>query len=212
MLTALIDYESGNLHSALKAFEKISSENSLGSVTITNDPEIISNADRLVLPGDGAFPACKAALEKSEVFEALKHAVLAKGRPFLGICVGMQLMAKKSFERKESEGLGFFNSEVKKILLKKKSFKIPHMGWNDIKLVNKYYKKPFNSMVSGDFYFVHSYEMICKNKLDILATVNYGKEIVAAVGKENILGVQFHPEKSQKKGQKFINDFLSWTP
>ena len=132
MLTALIDYKSGNLHSAGKAFEKISNENSLGSVKITSDPDIISTADRLVLPGDGAFPACKNALERSEVFEALKYAVFAKGTPFLGICVGMQLMANKGSEFEPTNGLGWINGEVEKIKVDDPKLKIPHMGWNDI--------------------------------------------------------------------------------
>ena len=114
MLTALIDYESGNLHSALKAFEVISNKNSLGSVKITSDPDIISSADRLVLPGDGAFPACQQALERSEIFEALRYAVFAKGTPFLGICVGMQLMANKGFEFEPTNGFGWINGEVEK--------------------------------------------------------------------------------------------------
>ena len=124
----------------------------------------------------------------------------------------MQLMAKKSFERIETSGLGFFDSEVKKILPSSKAIKVPHMGWNNITLVDDSYKKSFNSLVEGDYYFVHSYEMVCNRSKNIIATVNYGKEIVAAVGKENILGVKFHPEKSQNKGQSFINDFLSWNP
>ena len=124
----------------------------------------------------------------------------------------MQLMAKKSFERVETDGLGFFDSQVIKISHKDHSLKIPHMGWNNIKLINNFYKKAFTSMIKGDFYFVHSYEMICNNKKDIIATVDYGKEVVAAVCKENILGVQFHPEKSQDQGKKLINDFLNWTP
>ena len=144
--------------------------------------------------------------------EALNDFVYKRKLPFLGICIGMQLMAKKSYERIETSGLGFFDSQVKKITPKNKSLKIPHMGWNDIKLVKSYYKKSFNSLIQGDFYFVHSYEMICNNKNDIIATVNYGKEIVAAVCKENIIGDQFHPEKSQGQGQKLINDFLNWIP
>ena len=121
-------------------------------------------------------------------------------------------MAKKSYERIETKGLGFFDSEVKKILPIPKNLKVPHMGWNSIRLIDNNYKKPFNSLINGDYYFVHSYEMICKRSTDIIANVKYGKEIVAVVGKENVLGVQFHPEKSQDKGQKFINDFLSWRP
>ena len=121
-------------------------------------------------------------------------------------------MAKKGFERVESQGLGFFDSEVRKILPSATEIKVPHMGWNNIKLTDDTYKKSFSSLVEGDYYFVHSYEMVCSKSSDIVATVKYGKEIVATVGKENILGVQFHPEKSQKNGQKFINDFFNWMP
>ena len=144
--------------------------------------------------------------------EALRTFVYEKKRPFLGICIGMQLMAKKSFERIESRGLGFFDSHVKKISLDDDAYKIPHMGWNDINLTDKRYKKSFSSLENEDFYFVHSYEMICKDNSDIIAHVNYGKKIVAAICRENILGVQFHPEKSQEQGQKLISDFLDWTP
>ena len=214
MNVIIINYNSGNLASLYNSVLKVAKDRKKKiNLKISQNSKEVIKADRLILPGVGDFSNCKNQLAKIKgMEEAISDFVFEKRRPFLGICIGMQLMAKKSFERKESEGLGFFNSEVKKILLKKKSFKIPHMGWNDIKLVNKYYKKPFNSMVSGDFYFVHSYEMICKNKPDILATVNYGKEIVAAVCKENIIGVQFHPEKSQEKGQKLINDFLNLKP
>ncbi len=167
----------------------------------------------MVLPGVGDFSNCKSQLTRiSGMQEALNDFVNIKQRPFLGICIGMQLMAKKSHERFESSGLGYFDSEVKKILPSSNSIKVPHMGWNNIRLLDNNYKKKFTSLTEGDYYFVHSYEMICNKETDIVATVNYGKEIVAAIGKENLLGVQFHPEKSQKKGQKFINDFLSWNP
>jgi len=207
MLTALIDYESGNLHSALKAFEKISSENSLGSVTITNDPEIISNADRLVLPGDGAFPACKAALEKSEVFEALKHAVLAKRRPFLGICVGMQLMAKKGFEFEPTNGLNWINGQVERIQLDDPSLKIPHMGWNNVKIEKQH--ELFSGIDDKQFfYFVHSF--VAASTETSITTTHYGEEFVSSLATENIFATQFHPEKSGKIGLKFLENFINW--
>ena len=156
MLTALIDYESGNVHSALKAFDVISNKNSLGSVKITSDPDIISSADKLVLPGDGAFPACKHALERSEIFEALKYAIFAKGTPFIGICVGMQLMANKGFEFEPTNGFGWINGEVEKIRVDDPDLKIPHMGWN--KVFFKQYNDLFaNIETDTRFYFVHSY-------------------------------------------------------
>ena len=211
MLTALIDYKSGNLHSAVKAFEKIANENSLGSVEITSDPDIISNADRLVLPGDGAFPACKNALERSEVFEALKYAVCAKGTPFLGICVGMQLMANQGSEFELTNGLGWINGEVEKIKVDDPKLKIPHMGWNDIIIDCDH--PILKEIKDGDhFYFVHSYQMKVFSKEQRLAHASYGGDITAIVAKDNMAGLQFHPEKSSHSGMKIIQNFLAWAP
>ena len=211
MLTALIDYKSGNLHSAVKAFEKIANENSLGSVEITSDPDIISNADRLVLPGDGAFPACKNALERSEVFEALKYAVCAKGTPFLGICVGMQLMANQGSEFELTNGLGWINGEVEKIKVDDPKLKIPHMGWNNIIIDCDH--PILKEIKDGDhFYFVHSYQMKVFSKEQRLAHASYGGDITAIVAKDNMAGLQFHPEKSSHSGMKIIQNFLAWTP
>ena len=211
MLTALIDYKSGNLHSAVKAFEKIADENSLGSVEITSDPDIISNADRIVLPGDGAFPACKNALERSEVFEALKYAVCAKGTPFLGICVGMQLMANQGSEFELTNGLGWINGEVEKIKVDDPKLKIPHMGWNDIIIDCDH--PILKEIRDGDpFYFVHSYQMKVFSTEQRLAHASYGGDITAIVAKDNMAGLQFHPEKSSHSGMKIIQNFLAWTP
>ena len=211
MLTAIIDYKSGNLHSAVKAFEKIANENSLGSVEITSDPDIISNADRLVLPGDGAFPACKNALERSEVFEALKYAVCAKGTPFLGICVGMQLMANQGSEFELTNGLGWINGEVEKIKVDDPKLKIPHMGWNDIIIDCDH--PILKEIKDGDhFYFVHSYQMKVFSKEQRLAHASYGGDITAIVAKDNMAGLQFHPEKSSHSGMKIIQNFLAWAP
>ena len=211
MLTALIDYKSGNLHSAVKAFEKIADENSLGSVEITSDPDIISNADRLVLPGDGAFPACKNALERSEVFEALKYAVCDKGTPFLGICVGMQLMANQGSEFELTNGLGWINGEVEKIKVDDPKLKIPHMGWNDIIIDCDH--PILKEIRDGDhFYFVHSYQMKVFSTEQRLAHASYGGDITAIVAKDNMAGLQFHPEKSSHSGMKIIQNFLAWAP
>ena len=214
MNVIIINYNSGNLASLYNSFAKaIKDRKKKINLLITDNPSDVENADKVILPGVGDFANCKNQLVKIEgMLEALNNFVFKKKLPFLGICIGMQLMAQKSFERIETKGLGYFDSQVKKITQKNFSLKIPHMGWNNIKLVNSFYKKSFSSLIKGDFYFVHSYEMICKNKNDIIATVNYGKEIVAAVCKENILGVQFHPEKSQEQGQKLIHDFLNWAP
>ena len=211
MLTALIDYKSGNLHSAVKAFEKIANENSLGSVKITSDPDIISNADRLVLPGDGAFPACKNALERSEVFEALKYAVCAKGTPFLGICVGMQLMATASQEYGRHLGLDWIAGDVVPLALDNPPLKIPHMGWNDLIL-----HKPhpvIAGVENGDHvYFVHSYHFVVNDPENLIATADYGGRQTAIVARDNMIGTQFHPEKSQATGLRMIENFLSWRP
>lgn len=207
MLTALIDYKSGNLHSAVKAFEKIANENSLGSVEITSDPDIISNADRLVLPGDGAFPACKNALERSEVFEALKYAVCAKGTPFLGICVGMQLMANQGSEFELTNGLGWINGEVEKIKVDDPKLKIPHMGWNNLSIDKK--DNLFDEITEEDqFYFVHSYFFDIKHKKNLICNTRYGIDIPAIVSRDNIFGFQFHPEKSGTSGLKILYNWL----
>ena len=212
MLTALIDYESGNLHSAIKAFEVISNQNSLGSVKITSDPDIISSADKLVLPGDGAFPACKHALERSEIFEALKYAVFAKGTPFLGICVGMQMLASKGFENGEFSGLDWIQGSVKKISRSKKNLKIPHMGWNNIKIIKKstFIEKLKSKVGVSEIsaYFVHSYNFHTDKKENKVMSTYYGQEITAMVSKENMIGVQFHPEKSHKFGLSFLETFI----
>ena len=211
MLTAIIDYRSGNLHSAQKAFEKITASNNLGSVVVTSDPKIISSADRLVLPGDGAFPSCKAELMSSEAYEAMLYSAVEKSRPFLGICVGMQLMATKSYEYQETEGLGWIDGEVKKINPKDKSLKIPHMGWNTLNIESKH--PVLRSIHTGDHvYFVHSFQMILKKQKQRLAHSDYGTDITAVVGKDNMVGLQFHPEKSGQTGLKMIENFLSWNP
>ena len=211
MLTAIIDYSSGNLHSARKAFEKITASNNLGSIVVTSDPKIISSADRLVLPGDGAFPSCKSGLTASEAYEALVYSVVEKSRPFLGICVGMQLMAVKSYEYQETDGLGWIDGEVRKIQPKDKSLKIPHMGWNTLNIACSH--PIFDCIQNGDHvYFVHSFQMMIKRQEQRLAYTDYGTDITAVVGKENMVGLQFHPEKSGHIGLKMIENFLSWSP
>ena len=211
MLTAIVDYSSGNLHSAQKAFEKITALHKLGSVVVTSDPKIISSADRLVLPGDGAFPSCKSELMASEAYEALIYSVLEKSRPFLGICVGMQLMAIKSYEYQETEGLGWIDGEVRKIKPKDKSLKIPHMGWNTLNIECNH--PILDRIQNGDHvYFVHSFQMIIRKQDQRLAYTDYGTDITAVVGKENMVGLQFHPEKSGQIGLKIIENFLSWSP
>ena len=211
MLTAIIDYESGNLHSAHKAFERMAAEADAGSVVVTSDPEVVSRADRLVLPGDGAFPACRDALMSSSVFEALRDAVENKARPFLGICVGMQLMAKRGFEYHETEGLGWINGEVRAIKPDSQRLKIPHMGWNDLIVAQEH--PILKDVNSGDHaYFVHSYQMNMGDKSELYAYVDYGGAVSALVGRDTMVGMQFHPEKSANIGLQLIANFLRWSP
>ena len=211
MLTAIIDYSSGNLHSARKAFEKISASNNLGSVVVTSNPDVISSADRLVLPGDGAFPACKTELLSSEAYDAMVYAAVEKGRPFLGICVGMQLMAIKGYEYEETDGLGWIDGEVYKIDQTGENLKIPHMGWNTLRIANQH--PILRDIFDGDHvYFIHSFQMVVSNPKQRLAYTDYGTDITAVVGKDNLLGFQFHPEKSGQTGLKMIENFLSWNP
>ena len=144
--------------------------------------------------------------------DAINYFIKDKEKPFLGICIGMQLMANVSYERKKNKGLELIDSEVIIIENKSKEIRVPHMGWNNVYLENKSKEKDFPSLKNNDFYFVHSYHMKCKNKNEVLAYTNYGKKIVSAVIKDNLLGVQFHPEKSQEKGKKFLEEFLDWKP
>ena len=211
MLTAIIDYEIGNLHSASKAFARMASEYDAGSVVVTKDADIVARADRLVLPGDGAFPACRQALVASDVYEALCEAVEAKARPFLGICVGMQLMATEGFEYEPTQGLAWIDGRVQKIAPSESRLKIPHMGWNDLILHKDH--PILSGISSGDHaYFVHSYQMRLDDDDSLLAHVEYGGQITAIVGCDTMVGVQFHPEKSAQIGLRIIANFLNWTP
>ncbi|MFG6518476.1 imidazole glycerol phosphate synthase subunit HisH [Sulfitobacter sp. 1A13496] len=212
MLTAIIDYESGNLHSAHKAFERMAREHDAGEIIVTSDAEVVARADRLVLPGDGAFPACMAALKGAGgLYDAMVEAVEEKGRPFLGICVGMQLMASMGREYEDTPGLGWIGGEVTQITPKDPKLKVPHMGWND--LVIDHDHAVFDGLKTGDHtYFVHSYHMAVANPAERLAHVEYGGEVTAIIGRETMLGMQFHPEKSQTTGLRLISNFLTWAP
>jgi glutamine amidotransferase len=212
MLTAIIDYESGNLHSAHKAFERMAREGDAGEVVVTADADVVARADRLVLPGDGAFPSCMAALKgKSGIYAAMVEAVEVKGRPFLGICVGMQLMASWGREYEDTQGLGWIDGEVTKITPSDKTLKVPHMGWND--LVIDHPHPVFDGIKTGDHtYFVHSFHMVVEKSNQRLAHVDYAGEVTAVIGRDTMLGMQFHPEKSQTTGLKMITNFLNWRP
>ncbi|SLN49792.1 Imidazole glycerol phosphate synthase subunit HisH 1 [Roseivivax jejudonensis] len=211
MLTAIIDYESGNLHSADKAFQKMAREADAGEVVVTSEAETVAKADRLVLPGDGAFPACAAALAESGVKEALVEAVEQRGVPFMGICVGMQLMARMGHEYEETRGLGWADGEVMRITPSDPGLKVPHMGWNDLMIDIQH--PVLEGVRSGDHaYFVHSYQIRMADPAQRIAKVDYGEDVTAIVGSENRIGLQFHPEKSGPTGLRMIANFLNWRP
>ena len=212
MLTAIIDYESGNLHSAEKAFQRMARELEAGEVVVTSDADVVARADRLVLPGDGAFPACAAELRGHKgIYDAMVEAVEQKGRPFLGICVGMQLMATKGHEYAETDGLGWVAGDVVKIEPSDSALKVPHMGWNDLILESDH--PVFDGIKSGDHaYFVHSYHFRVSDPAQRLAHVNYGGDVTAIIGRDTMVGMQFHPEKSQHIGQQLLLNFLNWKP
>ncbi|MEB3885762.1 imidazole glycerol phosphate synthase subunit HisH [Lyngbya sp. CCY1209] len=212
MLTAIIDYESGNLHSAEKAFQRMAAEVGAGEVVVTSDADVVARADRLVLPGDGAFPACAAELRGHKgIYDAMVEAVEVKGRPFLGICVGMQLMATTGHEYSETPGLGWVGGDVVKITPADRNLKVPHMGWNDLVIDTPH--PVFDGISTGDHcYFVHSYHFRVANPAERLAHVDYAGDVTAVIGRDTMLGMQFHPEKSQHVGLRMIGNFLTWTP
>ncbi len=213
MLTAIIDYGSGNLRSAAKAFERAAGE--LGGdekVTVTSDPDEAIAADRIVLPGQGAFAECRRGLAAVPgLEEAIGEAVIARGRPFFGICVGMQLMADRGREFEVIEGLGWVGGEVVAIEPADPSFKIPHMGWNQITLERSH--PVFDGIAEGAHtYFVHSFHLAVADRANLIATADYAQALTAAVGRDNMVGTQFHPEKSQVTGLRLIANFLRWRP
>jgi glutamine amidotransferase len=212
MLTVLVDYDSGNLHSAEKAFQRMALEVDGGAILVSSRPEDVARADRIVLPGDGAFPACRAALGSyGGLFEAIEDAVTARARPFLGICVGMQMLASRGHEYRLTEGFGWIGGDVVKIEPADRSLKVPHMGWND--LVIDHAHPVLQGLTTGDHaYFVHSYHFRVADPAHRLAFCDYGGEITAIVGRDTIIGTQFHPEKSQAAGLRLIANFLRWTP
>ena len=210
MLTVLIDYSAGNLHSAEKAFQRMAKETGAGTVLVSDRAEDIARADRVVLPGDGAFPACMQALKgETALYEALLETVETKGRPFLGICVGMQLMAERGLEYEETNGLGWIKARVERI--EAPNLKIPHMGWNDLVIDQSH--PVLAGIESGDHaYFVHSYQMALESSDVLLAHCEYGGPVTAIVGRDTMIGAQFHPEKSQKAGLRLIANWLKWRP
>lgn len=212
MTTVLIDYDSGNLHSAQKAFERMAAETGGGDVVVTSDPEVVRKADRLVLPGDGAFPACRRGLQGFEgLEEVLLEAVEVRAVPFLGICVGMQMMATRGLEYESVDGFNWIEGEVDLIRPSDPKMPVPHMGWNDL-LIDRAHPV-LEGIATGDHaYFVHSYAMQVTRPDQLLAHVDYGAAVTAIVGEGTRIGTQFHPEKSQSAGLRLIANFLNWTP
>ena len=214
MSVAIVDYGSGNLRSAAKAFERVIREQqSALAVEVTADPARIAKADRVVLPGVGAYGDCRAGLDAIPgMIDALTQAVRVKGRPFLGICVGMQLMATLGREHGDHKGLDWITGEVDALTPNDPSLKIPHMGWNEL-----VFDRPTHPLLAGlppgaHAYFVHSYHFRCADPADQIAHVEYGGPVTAMIGKDNWAGTQFHPEKSQATGLAVIANFLAWSP
>jgi glutamine amidotransferase len=212
----IVDYGSGNLHSAAKAFERATRDvGAEQTIVVTRDPAVVASADRVVLPGVGAFADCRRGLEAVDgMIAALDEAVHKRGRPFFGICVGMQLLAERGREYEVTEGLGWIAGEVDRIAPSDPKLKIPHMGWNTLELARDH------ALVKGlplgadglNAYFVHSYELKVANRADLVAQADYGGPVTAIVARDNIVGTQFHPEKSQRLGLALIANFLKWTP
>jgi imidazole glycerol-phosphate synthase subunit HisH len=213
---AIVDYGSGNLHSAAKAFERAARESGRDQpILVTSDPDAVRRADRIVLPGVGAFADCRRGLDAVDgMVEALEESVRRKGRPFLGICVGMQLMAERGREYRVTEGLGWIPGEVDRIAPKDPGLKIPHMGWNTLSLQREH--PLLKDIAVGPRglhgYFVHSYHLNVADRHDLVAQADYGGPVTAMVARETYAGTQFHPEKSQRLGLALIANFLQWAP
>ncbi len=213
---AIIDYGSGNLHSAAKAFERAARESGAeAAIAVTASPEAVLAADRVVLPGVGAFGDCKAGLDAVPgMVAALEESVRRKGRPFLGICVGAQLMAERGLEFRVTEGLGWVAGDVQAIAPATPGLKIPHMGWNTLSVVNRH--PLLEGIATGPdglhAYFVHSFHLVTPDRSTLVAQTDYGGPVTAMVAKGNVAGTQFHPEKSQTLGLRLIANFLAWRP
>lgn len=216
MRVVIIDYGSGNLRSATKAFERAAREAGLDAeIELTDKAERVATADRIVLPGVGAYADCKRGLDAVPgMHEALVDAVERKARPFMGICVGMQLMSSRGLEKTVTNGLGWIKGDVVEMTPSDPALKIPQIGWNTLTLNRPH--PLFDGIPAGDAglhaYFVHSYHLAAENPEDVIATTNYGGAMTAFVGRDNKVGAQFHPEKSQTLGLKLISNFLTWAP
>ena len=215
MTVAIIDYGSGNLHSAAKAFERAAREHGAAEpIVVTSDPDVVRKAERLVLPGVGAFRDCRDGLKAVPGMWGTVEEEVARGKPFYGICVGMQLLASRGLEHGETQGFGWIPGDVTLIKPKDPGLKIPHMGWNTL---NR--QRPHALLDGLDLgpeglhgYFVHSYHVVTRDRADVVATTDYGGPVSAFVARDNIVGSQFHPEKSQALGLALIANFLAWRP
>jgi imidazole glycerol-phosphate synthase subunit HisH len=213
---AIIDYGSGNLHSAAKAFERAARDvPGAPAIVVTADPDVVARADRIVLPGVGAFADCRHGLDALPgMVAALNEAVRVKARPFFGICVGMQLMATRGLEYVTTAGLDWVAGDVVRIAPRDASLKIPHMGWNTLSVSRPH--PLLDGLELGDdgrhAYFVHSYHLAAANDADVVASADYGGPVTAIVARETVVGTQFHPEKSQRLGLALIGNFLRWAP
>lgn len=216
MRVAIVDYGSGNLRSAQKAFERAARDAAIAAeVSVTGEPEKVRAADRIVLPGVGAFRDCRQGLEAiAGMVDALESEVAGRGKPFLGICVGMQLMATRGLEHGVTQGLGWIDGEVRRIAPADPALKVPHMGWNSLIKLRDH--PLLDGIATGEnglhAYFVHSYALYPANRSDLIAETDYGGPVPAMVGRDNLAGTQFHPEKSQKLGLALITNFLRWRP
>jgi glutamine amidotransferase len=212
MTTAIIDYDSGNLHSAAKSFQRVADEIGGGPILVTSDPEAVARAERIVLPGVGAFADCRAGLlARDGLFEAIEARVRGEGAPFLGICVGMQMLATRGREFQDTPGFDWIGGEVVKLTPSDPACKIPHMGWNALEIVDPH--PLLDGITTGDHaYFVHSFHFVPKDPAALRARVDHGGPVTAMIAAGNIAGTQFHPEKSQKTGLRLIANFLRWQP
>ena len=216
MSIAIVDYGSGNLRSAAKAFERMAGKTgSAGSVSVTADPDTVAAADHIVLPGVGAFADCRSGLDAVPgMVDALTEAVVRKARPFLGICVGAQLMATRGLEKETTDGFAWIAGDVVGIETNDSNLKIPHMGWNSLDVCRPH--PVLAGIPTGpdglDAYFVHSYHFVVDDQDNLVATTNYGGPVTAIIGRDNLIGTQFHPEKSQALGLALIGNFLTWNP
>ena len=216
MTTAIVDYGSGNLHSAAKAFERAAREAGLSEpIVVTRDPDQVARADRIVLPGVGAFADCRRGLDAVDgMVAALEEGVRQKRKPFLGICVGMQLMAERGREYEVTPGLGWIAGEVDRLQPRDPALKIPHMGWNTLDPLRKH--PLLDGITLGarglHAYFTHSYNLNAADRSDLVAEADYGGPVTAIVARDTCAGTQFHPEKSQRLGLKLIANFLAWKP